>query len=77
MAQQRLAMRNIKDILRLHLLGGVTSRRRIGRAVGCGKTAVSECLQRAAAAGLATWEAVAGLDEHALEQGGANGDRPQ
>ena len=51
MAQQRLAMHKIKDILRLHLLGGVTSCRRIGRAVGCGKTAVSQCLQRAAAAG--------------------------
>ena len=59
MAQQRLAMHKIKDILRLHLLGGVTSCRRIGRAVGCGKTAVSQCLQRAAAAGLMTWETVA------------------
>ena len=33
-AQQRLAMHKIKDILRLHLLGGVTSCRRIGRADG-------------------------------------------
>ena len=40
-------MHKIKDILRLYLLGGVTSCRRIGRAVGCGKTAVSQCLQRA------------------------------
>lgn len=69
MAQQRLAMHKIKDILRLHLLGGVTSCRRIGRAVGCGKTAVSQCLQRAAAAGLMSWEAVAALDEEALERG--------
>jgi len=60
-------MHKIKDILRLYLLGGVTSCRRIGRAVGCGKTAVSQCLQRAAAAGLTTWEAVAALDEEALE----------
>jgi transposase len=60
-------MHTIKDILRLHLLGGVTSCRRIGRAVGCGKTAVAECLQRAAAAGLASWETVAGLEEDALE----------
>lgn len=68
MAQKRLAMHKIKDILRLHLLGGVASCRRIGRAVGCGKTAVAECLQRAAAAGLTTWETVAALDEEALER---------
>ena len=67
MAQTRLAMHKIKEILRLHLLGGLTSCRRIGRAVGCGKTAVAECLQRAAAAGLTSWETVAGLAEDALE----------
>lgn len=61
-------MRKIKDILRLHLLGGVTSCRRIARAVGCGKTAVSQCLNRAAQAGLLSWEAVEGLEEEALEQ---------
>lgn len=66
MTQQRLAMHKIKDILRLHLLGGVTSCRRIGRAVGCGKTAVAECLRRACAAGLTTWGAVAALEEEAL-----------
>lgn len=41
--------------------------RRIGRPVDCGKTAVAECLQRAAAAGLTHWDAVAALDEEALE----------
>jgi transposase len=61
-------MHKIKDILRLHLLGGITSCRRIGRAVGCGKTAVSTCLQRAAEAGLSSWEAVEALDEEALER---------
>ncbi len=60
-------MYKIKDILRLHLLGGVTSCRRIGRAVGCGKTAVAQCLQRAAVAGLTSWDAVAALDEEELE----------
>ena len=59
-------MNKIKDILRLHLLGGVMSCRRIGRAVGCGKTAVAECLQRAAAAELTSWDAVVDLDEDAL-----------
>ena len=66
MAQKRLAMNKIKDILRLHLLGGVMSCRRIGRAVGCGKTAVAECLQRAAAAELTSWDAVVDLDEDVL-----------
>jgi hypothetical protein len=62
-AQPRLAMRTIKEILRLHLVGGVSSRRQLARAVGCGKTAISECLRRAAAAGLTDWEAIAELDE--------------
>jgi transposase len=61
-------MRKSKEVLRIYLLGGVTSCRRIGRAVGCSKTAVAECLQRAATAGLTRWEEVAALDEEALEQ---------
>ena len=61
-------MRKIKDVLRLHLLGGVTSRRRIARAVGCSKSAVAECLRRGAAAGLSSWEAVAPVEEAELEQ---------
>lgn len=68
MAQQRLAMRKIKDILRLHLLAGVSSCRRIARASGCGKTAVADCLQRANAAGLTSWDVVESLDEDELEQ---------
>ena len=60
-------MHKIKDILRLHRLGGLTSCRQISRAVGCSKTAVADCLQRAAAAGLTRWEAVAELDEAELE----------
>jgi transposase len=61
-------MHKIKEVLRIYLLGGVTSCRRIGRAVGCSKTAVAECLQRAATAGLKRWDEVAALDEEALEQ---------
>ena len=66
MAQERLAMQKIKDVLRLHLVGGVTSRRQLARAAGCGKTAVSECLRRAAAAGLVRWEMIEPLDEGEL-----------
>ena len=61
-------MRKIKDVLRLHLVGGVSSCRQLGRAVGCSKTAASDCLRRAAAAGLNRWEAVAELDEAELER---------
>ncbi len=61
-------MRKIKEILRLHLLGGVASTRRIGLAVGCGKSAVAGCLRRALAAGLMDWAAIEVLDETTLEQ---------
>lgn len=61
-------MRKIKEILRLRLLGAITGARRIGLAVGCGKSAVAECLQRATAAGLTDWASVEALDETALEQ---------
>lgn len=68
MAQERLSVRKIRDLLRLHLVGGVKSRRQLGGAVGCSKTAVSDCLRRAAVAGLNSWEAVAELDEEELER---------
>ena len=68
MAQERLSMRKIKDLLRLHLVGGVNSRRQLARAVGCGKTAVTDCLRRAAVAGLNAWELIAELDEAELEK---------
>jgi transposase len=61
-------MRKIKDVLRLHLVGGVSSCRQLARAIGCGKSAVADCLRRAAAAGLDRWEAIAALDEGELER---------
>jgi transposase len=67
-AQERLSVRKIKDLLRLHLVGGVSSRRQLARAVGCGKTAVTDCLRRAAVAGLNAWEIIAELDEAELEK---------
>jgi transposase len=67
-AQARLDMRKIRDVLRLHLVGGVGSRRQVARAMGCSKTAVSDCLRRAAAAGLNAWEAIEALDEEELEK---------
>jgi hypothetical protein len=67
-AQERLNVRKIKDLLRLHLMGGMSSRRQLARAVGCSKTAVSDCLRRADVAGLSSWEAIAELDEVELEK---------
>jgi transposase len=61
-------MRQIREVLKLHWLGGVKSGRKIARAVGCGKTSVQEFLLRAKAAGLTSWDAVDALDEAALEQ---------
>lgn len=60
-------MRHIKTILRLHHLGGISSRRAIARAVGVGKTAVADCLKRATACGLGDWALIEALDETALE----------
>jgi transposase len=61
-------MQKIKDVLRLHLLGGVDSCRQLARAVGCGKSAVADCLRRAKVANLSTWLLVAGLDEGELSR---------
>ena len=67
-AQARLSVKKIKDLLRLHWVGGISSRRQLGQAVGVGKTAVSDCLRRAAVAGLTRWEEIAELDEGELEK---------
>jgi hypothetical protein len=66
--QERLSVRKIKDLLRLHLVGGVNSRRQLSRAIGCSKTAASDCLRRAAVASLTSWEVIAELDETELEK---------
>jgi transposase len=67
-AQERLSVRKIKDLLRLYLVGGMSSRRQLSRAVGCGKTAVADCLRRAAVAGLNTWESIEARDEEELQK---------
>lgn len=60
-------MRNIREVLRLHFLGGSNSRS-IAVAVGCSKSAVNKYLARAQAAGLANWAEILGLDEAELER---------
>ncbi|MDA8348741.1 MAG: hypothetical protein M0038_08040 [Pseudomonadota bacterium] len=60
-------MQKIKDVPRLHVAGGVRSRRQLARVVGCGKAAVSGCRRRAQVGGLTDWVVVAALDEGELE----------
>lgn len=71
-------MQKIKDVLRMHLVGGVASCRQMARAVGCGKSAVADCLRRAKVANLSSWSLVAELDEEELARRlypAANGTR--
>lgn len=65
MAQQRLSMRKIREILRLRFEAGL-SRRRIAGSLGCSRAAVADCLRRAAIAGLG-WPLPPELDEAALQ----------
>ena len=69
MAQQRLAMHKIKDVLRLHLVGGIreppADRARRGVRENA---AVSDCLRRARLAGLSAWAQIAELDEVELSR---------
>jgi transposase len=58
-------MRKIREILRLYHEHGL-SRRRIAASIGVSRTAVAECLRRAAAGGLG-WPLPAELDEAALQ----------
>lgn len=56
MAQQRLPMHKIRDVLRLSAVG--LSKRQIAASLGIGPTAAGECLRRAREAG------VGGYDGH-------------
>ena len=64
MAQQRLPMRKIRDVLRLSAAG--LSKRQIAASVGIGPTAAGACLRRAREAGVG-WPLPDDLDDAALE----------
>lgn len=64
MAQSRLSMRKIREVLRLKAEG--LSDRQIAAAVGSARSSVQECLRRARTAGLC-WPLPADLDEIALQ----------
>src|SRR3989344_5617331 len=67
MANERLGMRNIREVLRLYFLGNANSRA-IARAVGCSKSGVNNCVERARAAGLTEWAQIEGIAEIELER---------
>ena len=64
MAQQRLPMRKIRDVLRLSAAG--LSKRQIAASLGIGPTAAGACLRRAREAGVG-WPVPNDLDDAALE----------
>ena len=65
MAQSRLPMRKIRDVLRLSASG--LSKRQIAASLGIGPTAVGACLRRARDAGIG-WPLPDDLDDDALER---------
>ena len=64
MAQEKVSMRKIREILRLKTDCGL-GHRAIGRSVGLSHSTVAECLLRAQTAGL-SWPLAEGLDEERL-----------
>ena len=66
MAQERLAMRNIQKLLRLHFLEE-KSNRAISRALAIGLTTVHDYLHRAKSNGLTEWSMIEPLSEIELE----------
>src|SRR6267154_2054894 len=64
MAQQRLPMRKIRDVLRLSAAG--LSKRQIAASLGIGPTAAGACLRRAREAGVG-WPLPDDLNDDALE----------
>ena len=65
MAQSRLSMRKIRDVLRLSAAG--LSKRQIAASLGIGPTAAGACLRRARAAGIG-WPLPDDLADDALER---------
>jgi transposase len=67
MANKRLLMRQIREVLRLKYGSGLNlGQREIGQACGMGRTAVSDCLARARQAGL-SWPLPESLSDAELE----------
>lgn len=68
MASERLAMRQVREILRVRFFAGIESSRIIAQAARCSKTTVNEYLNLAKQAGISSWDEISGLDDVALER---------
>jgi transposase len=68
MSSERLAMRKIREVLRLKYSCQIKSVRSIASSAGCSKTSVSEYLGMAEAAGIISWADVEPLAEEELEK---------
>ena len=66
MPTERLAMRKVKEVLRLRWECGL-SYRQIARSCAVGRTTAADYVHRTTAAGL-SWEHVVALDDTTLEQ---------
>ena len=66
MPAERVSMKKIRDVLRLTFELRM-SRRKVSAATGIGRTAVTDYVQRAGAAGLG-WPLPVGLDDTGLER---------
>lgn len=66
MAQERLGVRSIREILRLKLVLN-RSDTEAAASVRCARSTISECLRRACIAGLTSWEATEKLTDMELE----------
>ena len=76
MPAERISMRNVREILRLHFVFGL-GKRPIGRSCNLAHSTVGDYLKKAEEAGL-SWPLPEDLDDAALEAmlGGKNGSKP-
>jgi transposase len=65
-ARERLDVRQIRDILRLHFEG--RTRNEIAESCHCGRATVSDYLARAVVAGITSYEPIRDLDDEELEK---------
>lgn len=68
MSSEGLAMRKVREILRVRFFAGVESSRLIAQAARCGKTTVNQYLSLAKQAGISSWDEISQLDDVALER---------
>ena len=66
MARERLSMRKTKEVLRLHLVCGLSARQ-IARSIQSARSTVADYIRRARQSGITSWEHVQNLDEAGLE----------